>query len=128
MYKTENNEIIDVKFNIGDIVNITNLDHRFTTYKDAFKYFGIMDKTTTKKMIYGENWPELDFDYDTSSNFVILGIAIHGSHDNPPIVYHAANIKRQHIIITENGLKLKRRAKITEEKDIILYKIPKYIS
>lgn len=125
IYKTELGGTIDVKFNVGDIVKITNVGRSYEYYSDAFKYFGILD--LAKPVNIGIRRFEycLKFDYDLNTNYVILGIGLHVNETT--ILYHIVNTKRQHMVIDGLGLELKRRANKENNDELTIFKIPSYI-
>lgn len=99
MFKSEIGNVI-TKFKLGDVVRIEDIGEQYTTYTNAFKVFNILDKTKN----HG-SFDSLDYDYDYKCNWIVCGIAIH--ENSSDIIYHIMNIKKQHMVINEDGLALR---------------------
>lgn len=114
---------ITSKFEIGDVVKVTDLGQVYSTYQSAMAYFGIPKKYIKREDGY---YPGYRLNYDfihkneeecKQDNWVILDIALHGSFDST-LVYYIKNIKRDIVlIIGDEGMKLNKNIpnKITEK-------------
>lgn len=100
IFKCENGSNVGTKFKLGDIVRIVNVGEQYTTYTNAFKIFNILDKTKNNG-----SFDYLDYEYDYNCNWIVCGIAVHENSDD--IIYHIMNIKKQHMVINEDGLELR---------------------
>lgn len=96
-FKSEIGNVI-TKFKLGDVVRISNVGEQYATYTNAFKTFNILDKTRNHGIFYS-------LDYDLNCNWIVCGIAVHENSDD--IIYHIMNIKKQHMVINEDGLELR---------------------
>ena len=124
MFKSENGRTIWTKFKLGDVVRISNIGQQYTTYTNAFKMFNIFDKTTNHGDFYS-----LEYDYDLNCNWIVCGIAIH--ENSMDILYHIMNMKKQHIVINEDGLTLRNikysgsSVLLKKNENLIIKRIPK---
>lgn len=123
LFKSEDG-YITAKFKLGDIVRVVDAGYEYSTYKNAFEFFKILNKTKKIGDFY-----RLEYDYDFDTNWIVCGIGIHGhSHD---IVYHIINKKKQHMIIGEGGLENRNIIRnennplSMKNKNLFVYKIPK---
>lgn len=100
VFKSENGRNVLTKFKLGDVVRVSNVGEQYATYTNAFKTFNILDKTRNHGIFYS-----LEYDYDLNCNWIVCGIAIH--ENSSDIVYHIMNMKKQHMVISEDGLELR---------------------
>lgn len=100
VFKSENGRTVWTKFKLGDVVRVSNVGQQYTTYTNAFKTFNIIDKTRNHGI-----FDSLEYDYDLNCNWIVCGIAIH--ENSSDILYHIMNMKKQHMVINEDGLTLR---------------------
>ena len=125
IFKSENGRTVLTKFKLGDVVRVSNIGQQYSTYTNAFKTFNIFDKTKNHGSFYC-----LDYDYDLNCNWIVCGIAIH--ENSSDIVYHIMNMKKQHMVINEDGISPRNicgkelKSLMLKNKKFILQTIPKY--
>lgn len=123
LFKSEDG-YITAKFKLGDIVRVVDADYEYPTYKNAFEFFNILNKTKKIGDFY-----LLEYDYDFDTNWIVCGIGIHGHYHD--ILYHIVNKKKQHMIIGEGGLENRNIIRndnnplSMKNKNLFVYKIPK---
>ena len=103
-YNTSCGKMVSSKFKLGDIVRLVNPGDIYSTYKEAFKYFNILQNAVKSECFYHLEYK----DGMKETNWVILGIASHES-DTSTLLYHIANTKREHLVIGKHGITLHRR-------------------
>lgn len=123
LFKCENG-YVKSKFKLGDVVRVIDKGWIYATYKSAFEFFKILNKSKKTGDYY-----HLDYNYDFETNWIICGIGIHSHSDD--IVYHIINNKKQHMIIGEFGIENRNIERdcydplVMQNKDLFIYKIPK---
>lgn len=107
-YPLDNGTIKTYPFRIGDIIRVTNLDYRYTSYGDAFKHF---TGSRWKIPYYCDHWyAELD------KEFKIFEMVKHGNSND--IIIYAKDRINNDIVIDAHGVKLVRQYPLRKGESI----------